>query len=147
MTSDTDRHFMAIALDAAKKSGDRSTEVGCVIVGPGDRNEIESCNGFPAGVDDRVEARHERPEKYLWTEHAERNAIYRAARIGVALQGCRMYLPWYPCMDCARAIIQSGIVELVAVAPNLDDPTWGDQFKRVGRMLEEGGVAVRFVEP
>ena len=55
------------------------------------------------------------PEKYQWTEHAERNAIYNAARNGVALEGARLYLNWggCPCSDCARAIIQVGIQEVI----------------------------------
>lgn len=147
MTSDTDRHFMALAQAAAELSRDRSRKVGCVIVGPDDRIVSIACNNFPDGVDDRVEARHERPEKYLWVEHAERNAIYKAARGGIALDGCRIYLPWYPCMDCARAMIQSGIVEMICFTPDWIDPRWGDQFVRVERMLREGGVGVRYFLP
>ena len=46
--------------------------------------------------------------------------------------GGNPYLPWYPCMDCARALVQAGIVELIAVEPDLADPKWGEDFKRVG---------------
>lgn len=145
MSQSWDDYFMSIARVVAKKSKDRSTKVGCVIVGPD--NEVRSVgyNGFPRGVDDQNEDRHARPEKYFWTEHAERNAIYNAARIGTALSGCRLYLPWYPCMDCARAIVQSGLREIIAVKPDLNDPKWGGDFVRVGSLLSEAGVAIRFV--
>lgn len=144
--TDWDTYFMGLARQVATRSKDRSTKVGCVIVGPD--NEIRSTgyNGFPRGIDDGNEARHSRPEKYLWTEHAERNAIYSAARVGVPLKDCRAYLPWFPCMDCARALVQSGIAELIAVQPDLADPKWGEDFKRVGVLLEEAGVRLRFIE-
>lgn len=140
-----DDYFMNLARAVAERSKDRSTKVGCVIVGPD--NEIRSTgyNSFPRGINDDVPERHARPEKYVWTEHAERNAIYAAARVGTPLKGCKAYLPWFPCMDCARALIQSGIVELIGVQPDLNDPRWGEDFKRVGTLMAEAGVAVRFV--
>jgi len=127
-------------------SKDRSRCVGAVIVGP--YREIRSVgyNGFPRGVNDVLDERHAQPAKYKWTEHAERNAIYNAARTGMSLQGCEIYIPWYPCMDCARAIVQSGIVLMVAQEPDWDDPKWKDDFALVGTLLSEGGVTVRFVD-
>lgn len=140
-----DDYFMGLASHVATRSKDRSTKVGCVIVGPD--NEICSTgyNGFPRGINDEVPERHERPAKYKWTEHAERNAIYNAARMGTALKGCRIYLPWFPCMDCARAITQSGIVELVCHAPDMNDERWGHDFSTATVLFEEAGVAVRHV--
>jgi dCMP deaminase len=141
-----DAYFMNKAREiAAEHSHDRSTKVGCVIVDRNDEIAVMGVNAFPHGVNRDVDARHERPEKYLWIEHAERNAIYGAAVAGISLAGCRAYLPWFPCMDCARALVQSGIVELVAVQPDLNDPRWGEDFKRVGTLMSEAGVAVRFV--
>lgn len=135
-----DNYFMALARLVATKSKDRSTQVGCVIVGP--NNEVRSTgyNGFPRGVDDEIVARHHRPAKYLWTEHAERNAIYNAARHGTALEGCRIYLPWMPCMDCGRAIVQSGITEVCGVELRMDDPKWAEDFARVRELFMEANV-------
>jgi len=139
-----DIRFMELARQIGQWSKDRSRRVGCVIVGP--KNEIRATgfNGFPRGVDDSVEARHERPAKYRWTEHAERNAIFNATRIGTPLEGCRIYVPWYPCMPCARAIVQVGISELICVEPDLSDPQWAADFAEVPDLLREGGVNVRF---
>lgn len=97
------------------KSKDKSTKVGAVIVGP--NNEVLSVgwNGFPRGVNDDVEERHERPAKYEWTEHGERNAIYNAARHGIRLDGTTLYTTHDPCADCARAIVQSGIRHVVTL--------------------------------
>jgi dCMP deaminase len=55
-----------------------------------------------------------------------------------------MVLPWFPCMPCARAIIQAGIVELVATKPNFADPKWGEDFIGATEMFAETGVAVRY---
>jgi dCMP deaminase len=108
-------------------------------------------NGFPRGVDDDVDERHERPAKYLWTEHAERNAIYNAAAIGAATAGCTMYLPWYPCTGCARAIIQSGISEVVCVEPDWGDSTYATEFAVTKEMFNDTlsgkyPVKVRFLK-
>lgn len=143
---DWDRRFMALAQHVGTWSKDRSTRVGCVIVGPG--NEVRSLgyNGFPRGLDDDMEERHVRPAKYKWTEHAERNAIYNAARLGISIDECKMYLPWFPCMDCARAIVQSGIRTLIAFPPDLQHSQWGEDFRLALELLEEAGVEVRWGE-
>jgi dCMP deaminase len=135
---------MTLARQIGSWSKDRSRAVGCVIVGP--NNEIRSTgfNGFPRGVDDSSDYRHHRPMKYKWTEHAERNAIYNAARVGTPLQGCRLYIPWFPCMDCARAIVQSGITELICMEPDRTDAQWAADFEEVPKLLFEAQVKVRW---
>lgn len=137
MLSDWDKRFLQLAEFVGNWSRDRSRKVGCVIVGA--RREVRAVgyNGFPCGVNDAADGRYDRPTKYLWTEHAERNAIFQAARGGIALDGCTMYLPWFPCMDCARAIVQSGIKRLIAVRPDLGDAEWGDQFRVALALLTE----------
>lgn len=129
----------------ASWSEDRSTKVSAVIVD--DRNVLVSMgwNGFPRGIAGDIEERHERPAKYLWTEHAERNAIFNAASVGVSLKGCTMYLQWYPCADCARAIIQSGITRIVCKEPDWNHDRWGESFKMVKDMLTEVGMDVTLV--
>lgn len=141
-----DERFMSLALQVADWSKDRSRKVGCVIVGPNNEVRATGYNGFPRRVDDAPAERHERPAKYLWTEHAERNAIFNAAFAGIGLAGCRMYVPWYPCIDCARAIVQVGIGELVALEPDWDEPQWGEGFKVARQMFAEAGVDVRYLD-
>jgi dCMP deaminase len=142
-----DRRFMQLASFIGSWSKDRTTRVGCVIVGPANEVRSTGYNGFPRGINDEIEERLIRPAKYLWTEHAERNAIYNAARAGIALSGCRIYVPWYPCVDCARAIIQSGFIELVAFEPDWDHPKWGEHF-RIARDLfnEQKPLSVRLLD-
>lgn len=141
MKKNWDTRMMDVAKLVASWSKDRSIGVGCVIVSPDHAILSTGFNGFPRGVNDDVEERHQRPAKYKFTEHAERNAIYNAARHGIKLEGTTIYLPWYPCADCARAIVQSGIKTMIAAAPNLDDPRWGEDFKVSVTVLAEGGVA------
>ena len=147
MITEWDARFVELARHIGQWSKDRSRKVGCAIVGP--RREIRAVgyNGFPRGTDDDAETRHGRPSKYLWTEHAERNAIFEAARIGVAVGGCTMYVSWFPCMDCARAIVQAGISRLVGIHPNLEEPEWGAQFESAQQLLEEAGVDVEMLQP
>lgn len=136
---------MDVARLIASWSKDRSRTCGAVIVD--DRNVLVSIgwNGFPRGVNDDVDARHERPAKYRWTEHAERNAIFNAAANGHSTRGCTIYLPWYPCADCARAIIQSGIDKIVCTDPDWNDHIWAADFAVVREMLAEVGLEVVFL--
>jgi len=87
-----DRHFFAIADVIASKSRDSSTKVGAVIIGPDKEVRSTGYNGLPRGVQYNAARTEQRPEKYYWFEHAERNAIFNAARIGTPLKGCTIYL-------------------------------------------------------
>lgn len=138
-----DSRFMDLARFVSEWSKDRSTKVGAVVVDSRHHVRALGWNGFPRGLDDEIEERHGRPAKYQWTEHAERNAIYNAAAAGVPLAGCTIYIPWFPCCDCARAIIQAGVAEIVCMPPDLGDERWGADFRVVTVMLEEAGVVVR----
>jgi dCMP deaminase len=140
-----DRRLFALAKQVADWSSDPDTKVGSVIVGPLNDVRALGYNGLPRNIED-TSGFFERPLKYLWIEHAERNAIYTAARVGVALPGCRMYVSWFPCADCARAIVQVGLVEVVCVKPDWNHPTWSDQFAQAMKILESGSVGVRFIK-
>lgn len=132
--------WMSLARLVATWSEDRSRKVGCVIV---DQRQVVvslGWNGFPRGVRGDIEARHERPAKYLWTEHSERNAIANAAAKGVSTLGCTIYLPWYPCAECARMIVQAGIAKMYCVEPDWNDPQYAADFRATDVMLLEAGV-------
>lgn len=141
-----DSRFFQICDLLASWSEDQSRKVGAVIVGQG--NEIRSTgyNGFPRKVDASVPLRHSREdgEKYLWFEHAERNAVYNAARFGASLEGCRIYCSLFPCADCVRAIIQSGIIELNTYLPPESDLKYQRSFEVSQIMLKESGVNLRY---
>lgn len=139
-----DLKFMGLANHIATWSKDYSTKVGCVIAGPANDVRTLGYNGFPRNIEDNIEKRHERPAKYFWTEHAERNAIFNAASTGVPLSGCTIYVTLFPCADCARAIIQSGIKTIVIYPPDWNDKKW--QFGEVRSMIEEAGVEIIYME-
>ena len=107
-----DRKFIELAKHVSTWSKD-TTKVGAVIVD--DNNIVLSLgyNGFPRKADDDLEERKERSVKLLYTIHAEENAILNAARKGISLEGSTMYLQWFPCMECAKRIVNSGIKRLV----------------------------------
>jgi dCMP deaminase len=101
---------MSLAYLAAMKSKDRSSWIGAVIIGPDREIRSTGYNGMPKLVFDDDPKRHERPEKYLFMEHAERNAIFQALN---RPRDCTMYTNGIPCADCGRAIIQSGIRKVI----------------------------------
>ncbi len=140
-----DSRFLKLALEISYWSKDRSTRVGAVIVKADRTPGPYGYNGFPRDIDDDADERHTRPLKYKWTEHAERNAIYNAARIGVALENCTIYVTHTPCADCTRAIVQVGIERVVVDAASMDDPDfeerWGPDYNLTKEMLAEAGVA------
>lgn len=145
---DWDRYYLEICRVVARRSKDPSTQVGCVIVGPAHEIRSTGYNSLPRHVDDNAPERFERPEKYLWFEHAERNAIYNAARAGTPLEGCTIYTDLMPCMDCARAIVQAGIVEVVTDELRFQQyksDQYNEHFPRVMRLFEEAGVRIRTI--
>jgi len=144
-TPDWDKRWMALAESVSEWSKDRSRVVGCVFIGGANQILSTGYNGMPRGIDDDVDARHQRPEKYDWIEHAERNAIYNAARTGTALEGSTVYSSLFPCAACARAIIQVGARAVVALQPDLRDVRWGRDFQLSIQMLEEAGVRLRML--
>ena len=145
-----DELFIMQAAVFAQKSKDPSTKVGCVIVG--DDNAVLSMgfNGFPRGINELDKRRWKRPEKYHWVEHAERNAIYNAARNGINLNGARLYLNWEPrgiCADCTRALIQVGIKEVIGPDKPFPGKGAGKHYsiEHAELMLEEAGVRIKII--
>lgn len=136
-----DEYFMGIALLSANRSKDPNTQVGACIVN--DRNRIMSVgyNGFPAGCDDDVfpweREGGEFDTKYPYVCHAELNAILNCTH---DLRGCRIYVALFPCNECAKAIIQSGIAEVVYMSDKYSD---SDSVLASKRMFTTAGVKFR----
>jgi len=147
MSKSWDDYFMELLPHIASKSKDESTKVGCIIVGANHEIRNTGYNSFPRGLDDNNEARQKRPEKYFWFEHAERNAIYNAARMGVPLNGCSLYIIAMPCCDCARGIIQAGIKYVIyddqPTNPFVKNGRWDDHIKKTIIMFKECGILTR----
>ena len=109
-----DEYFMGIALLSAQRSKDNSTQVGACIVSPDHKILSLGYNGMPIGCDDDAMpwGREGSPydTKYFYVCHAELNAILNAS--GRDLRGSKLYVALFPCNECAKAIIQSGIKEI-----------------------------------
>ena len=145
-----DMRFLQLCGVVGSWSEDQSRQVGAVIVGAAHEVRAIGFNGLPRGVNGSVKERHNRDagEKYYWFEHAERNAIFNAARSGVSTENCRIYSSLFPCADCARAIIQSGIIQLNSYSAPEQDATYIRSFSVSMEMFEEARVEVRlFKQP
>ena len=142
-------YFRNIAEKVKEKSKDERTQIGAVIVGKDKEIVSTGYNSFPRGINDNKPKRQEKPEKYYWFEHAERNAIYNAARIGVSTKGCTMYLTCgVPCADCARGIINAGIERIFVTrySRGAKSQKWLDSAERSLEMFEEAGVNVQWYD-
>ena len=109
------QYFMALALLSAQRSKDPNTKLGACIVTPENKIVGIGYNGMPIGLDDSImpwerSAESQLDTKYPYVCHAELNAILNSIR---DINGCTLYVTLYPCNECAKAIIQSGIKKLV----------------------------------
>ena len=115
-----DEYFMSVALLAAMRSKDPNTQVGACIVGEDKRILSTGYNGFPCGCsDDEFPWEREGEDtKYPFVVHAELNAILNAN--GKNLAGSKIYVALFPCNECAKAIIQAGIKEIIYLSDKYD---------------------------
>lgn len=140
-------YFMTLVYVIATKSRDERTHVGAVIVGPEYEIRSTGYNSFPRGLKDNLPDRQVSPNKYMWIEHAERNAIYNAARIGVSLNGCTLYTNGIPCADCARAVIQAGIKKVIVDNEwnkNTSQPQWKKSTTCAMTMFLEADISLGY---
>ncbi len=140
-----DEYFMGVALLSARRSKDPSTQVGACIIN--DKNKIVGAgyNGLPIGCHDDEFPWEKKGEyadtKYPYICHAELNAILN--NIGMDLHGCKIYTVLFPCNECAKAIIQSGITEVIYLSDKYEG---NDVFIASRRMLDTAGIRYRKVE-
>ena len=136
-----DEYFMSIALLSAKRSKDPSTQVGACIVDNDHKVVSIGYNGMPRHCDDD-DLTWEKGEglnsKYLYVCHAEFNAILNT-RDGSRLNGCTVYVTLFPCNECAKAIIQTGIKKVVYLSDKYKDQIYMQASRR---LLKAAGVEV-----
>lgn len=134
-----DEYFMGIAMLSSYRSKDPNTQVGACIVN--DRNKIMSVgyNGLPSGCSDDEfpweRTGDEYDTKYPYVCHAELNAILNSG--GSNLEGCKVYVALFPCNECAKAIIQSGIKDVIYISDKYADSVG---VKASKRMFDLAGV-------
>jgi len=140
-----DDYFMGVAKLSAMRSKDPSTQVGACIVNAKKRIVGIGYNGFPFGIDDDAYPWESDGEfintKYPYVVHAEPNAILNAT---VSLDDATLYVTLFPCHECAKLIIQSGIKEIVYVENKYQEAA---SVKASMRMLRDAGVTMRQMAP
>lgn len=140
-----DEYFMGIALLSGCRSKDPGTQVGACIVNTQNKIVGTGYNGLPIGCHDDEFPWNKQGSfldtKYPYVCHAELNAILN--NIGMNLHGCKIYTALFPCNECAKAIIQSGITEVIYLS---DKYNGQDSAIASRRMLETAGVSCRKVE-
>lgn len=137
---DWDNYFHRIAEAVSQKSKDPKSRVGAVIVSPDRLILSTGFNGLARGLVDDNELLNNVDEKLKWICHAEMNAIFNAARIGVGLAGCRVYVNKFPCLTCLNAILQAGITDIYTLDHKYwsNDPIDEDHSRKRSLLLQSG---------
>ena len=148
-----DHTFMHDVYWWARRSKDPRTKIGSVLVHWDSKDPISHAyNGFARKINDNVNERWERPEKYFWVSHAESNSILNCSRTGRSSKGTVMYTQGLPCADCANDIIQAGISEVVIHKQWQDYERkfgwekWIESAKRSETKFKESGVKIRIFD-
>jgi dCMP deaminase len=151
-----DKRFLDLCIHISQWSKDKSTQVGAIVVNEDRQIVCTGYNGFPRGIMDTEERLDDRETKLQLVVHAEMNCITQAARYGISLKGCTMYLTatgtegtvWGgpPCCRCTVHVIQSGIKEVVSLPIRTVPSRWHDDIAKAKSILSEAGVGFREVE-
>ena len=132
----------------ASKSKDPRTKIGAVLVR--DNTVIsQGYNGFPRGLRDAEERYNNRVVKNELVCHAEHNAILNCARNGISTLGATLYTQGIPCKECAKAVIQAGIKNIIthSIWPNLTHcPAWVDSIELSEKMLDESRIGLSYID-
>ena len=148
-----DEFYLHLAFFWGQRSCETSSRNACVVTSPDNVVLSQGYVGMPRGVEPNWRRLNERPYKYFWHEHAERNAINNAARQGVALNGCTFYITGDPCASCARGIVSVGCERLVLPqqgyftdrkndAPESD---WTPSLEAAKELLKDARVDVVYI--
>lgn len=144
------KRWLRLAHEVASWSKDQ-VQVGAVIFDQNRNPRGFGYNGIPRGLDDTRPDRLQKPLKNWYFEHAERNVIYACSRNGISCDGCTIAVTHWPCTDCTRAIIQSGITQVIVDQACLDPEKyfyqkWQPQIQESQVMLAEAGIEVTVVD-
>lgn len=149
-----DEDVFTEVIKTSLRSHDSSSQVGCVITTADHVPVSKGYNGLVRGVNPQdpyvFEQLQKRPEKYMWYEHAERNAIYNASRLSRSVLRCELHVTGIPCTDCCRAICQTGIAKVRILKETNDlwgkHPQWESGFEAAMYMFKAAGVEVEICD-
>ena len=140
-----DEYFMGVALLSSKRSKDPSTQVGACIASMDNKVVTMGYNGMPLGISDdelpwKRKGVDDLDNKYLYVCHAEFNAILNSY---APVKGCKIYVTLFPCNECAKALIQAGIKEVIYLEEKYPDSV---QDRAAKRLLMMAGIPFRKYE-
>lgn len=139
-----DEYFMSVALLSCMRSKDPNTQVGACIVNELNHIVGVGYNGLPKGCEDAIFPWGREGQfletKYPYVVHAEQNAILNSSS---SIRGARIYVSLFPCHECAKYIIQAGIVEMIYMYNKYDDT---DSIRASKKMLDAAGVSYRQID-
>jgi dCMP deaminase len=138
-----DLRFLRIAEEVRSWSKDPGTTVGCVLVK--DRRILATgYNGFPATLSDSLDLYADREYKLSVVVHAEKNALFNAAKNGANTESCIAYVTFPPCSQCAAALIQAGVKVVVCPDPASSPERWRTNFRIASDIMVESGVRILY---
>jgi dCMP deaminase len=151
-----DNHFLQMALHHANLSKDPSTKVGAIIVGPERELISGGFNGLPRLLEDTEERLNNRDLKLQLVIHAEMNAILAAAKLGIKISGCTMYIVatdntgeiWGgpPCTRCLVHTLQAGISQIITYTQKSVPSKWYDDIMYSKELIKEAGIIYQEIE-
>ncbi len=145
MNTDKKTKYFKLTLELARLfSKDPHTKVGCIIL----RNDTilsTGVNGFPRKVPENEE-NWERPRKYLFVTHAEANAIANSARDGISIFGGTAFITMFPCHECSKIIIQSGISSIYCPEPDYSNERWCQSHVISLELLVSVGINIEYYQ-
>lgn len=147
MRPDKAEAFFGIAEAVSKLSKDPSTRVGCILLDPETLSvRCVGYNGMPRKIDESIDLRWQRPEKYSFVSHAEANAVALSAYNSTPTKDATCVVTMFPCVECSKMLIQAGIKKIVTKEPNEDlIERWGESFKYSKILLSEAGIDIQYV--
>jgi dCMP deaminase len=140
------KYYKLAEYQASLFSKDPNTKVAAIFIAQ-DSLQILSTgfNGMCRNFRE-TEERWARPLKYKWVVHAEINGIANAARGGVKIEGCICVVTLFPCVECCKALIQSGVRVVISKEPSLTCERWGENHRLSLEMMKEAGIKLVYVE-
>ena len=139
------RKYYLDAINESLHSKDSEAQVGSIVVDHRGVKRVSGWNGFPRGVHDAPYRYRDNKIKLSLICHAEANAIANAAAVGIPLEGCGLVVTKFPCQECAKLIINSGIVK-VCTPPIKQNSKWSESNNVAMMMFNEAKVEVEIID-
>lgn len=142
-----DRRWLSLVAMTSAWGAPGGTGVASAIVAPPDRLVALGVNGLPPGIAPQPERLAPEGERAFWCEHSERAALYHALANGAGVRGATLYSSMFPCADCMRGLILSGIARVVVPSTTQPSAAYRQSVAISEQMLHEAGLALSRILP